>query len=105
MATVINVLSRAQIPFKNEPLADFSQEAIKRAQIQALEQVKRELGRTYPLIIRGQQISSEAMFTSINPAQPDQVVGRFAYATVVQAKEAVQAAAEAFETWRRVPAQ
>jgi 1-pyrroline-5-carboxylate dehydrogenase len=106
MATVIeNVLSRAQTPFKNEPLADFSQEAIKRAQIQALEQVKHELGRTYPLIIRGQRISSDATFTSINPAQPDQVVGRFASATVEQAQEAVQAAAETFETWKRVPAQ
>jgi 1-pyrroline-5-carboxylate dehydrogenase len=106
MATVIeNVLSRAQIPFKNEPLADFSQDAIKRAQIEALEQVKQELGRTYPLIIRGQKINGDATFTSVNPAQPDQVIGRFARATAEQANEAVQAAAETFETWKFVPAQ
>ena len=106
MATIIeNVLSRAQTPFKNEPLADFSQEAIKRAQIEALEQVKHELGRTYPLIIRGQKINGDATFTSINPAQPDQVVGRFVRATVEQTNEAVQAAADTFGMWKYVPAQ
>ncbi len=106
MATMIeNVLSRAQIPFKNEPLADFSQEAVKRAQLEALEQVKRELGRTYPLIIRGQRINGDATFTSINPAQPDQVIGHFARANVERANEAIRAAAETFETWKRVPAQ
>jgi len=106
MATIIeNALFRAQIPFKNEPLADFSQEAVKQAQIEALEQVKHELGCTYPLIIRGQKIAGDATFTSINPAQPDQVVGRFVRATIEQANEAVQAAAETFETWKRVPTQ
>ena len=97
--------SRAQAPFKNEPLADFSQEAVKRAQIEALQQVKHELGRTYPLIIRGQRISNGATFTSLNPAQPDQVVGRFSCATVEQANEAVQAAAETFVWWRHVSPQ
>src|SRR5262249_47467209 len=106
MATVIeNVLSRAQIPFRNEPLANFSQGAIERAQIEALEQVKHELGCTYPLIIRGQKITGDATFASVNPAQPDQVVGRFVRATVEQAQEAVLAATETFETWKRVPAQ
>src|SRR5947207_14230166 len=91
MATVIeNVLSRAQTPFKNEPLADFSQEAIKRVQTEALEQVKQELGRTYPLIIRGQKINGDATFRSINPAQPDQVMVRLLRSTVDPRNEAVQ---------------
>lgn len=106
MATVIeNVVSRAQTPFKNEPLADFSREEVKRAQIAALEEVKSELGRSYPLIIGGTKIYGDATFTSINPAQPDQVVGRFVRATVEQANEAVQAAAETFATWKHVPAE
>jgi 1-pyrroline-5-carboxylate dehydrogenase len=106
MATVIeNVSSRVQTPFKNEPLVDFSQEAVKRAQIEALEQVKHELGRTYPLIIGGQEINSDETFASVNPAQPDQVVGRFVRATVEQANEAVKVAAETFKVWRHVPAQ
>ncbi len=71
--TIANVKSRAQKPFTNEPLTDFSKQELKRAQAEALEQVKSELGRTYPLIIGGKKITSEQTFTSINPAQPDQI--------------------------------
>src|SRR5437588_13133454 len=73
--------------------------------MQALEQVKSELGRTYPLIIGGQKITNEDTFASVNPSQPEQVVGYFSRATVEQANQAVQAAAEAFESWKRVPAE
>jgi 1-pyrroline-5-carboxylate dehydrogenase len=100
-----SVASRAQTPFKNEPLIDFTKEENRRAQADALEQVKSELGRTYPLIIGGKKITNEAIFASINPSQPDQVIGYFAKATVEQANEAVQAAATAFESWKRVPAE
>jgi 1-pyrroline-5-carboxylate dehydrogenase len=51
--TVSNVVERGQTPFKNEPLIDFSNEANREAQSKALERVKSELGRTYPLIIGG----------------------------------------------------
>ncbi|MBV9713361.1 MAG: L-glutamate gamma-semialdehyde dehydrogenase, partial [Ktedonobacteraceae bacterium] len=77
----------------------------RRAQAEALEQVRNEFGRTYPLIIGGKKIANEDTFASINPSQPDQVVGYFARASVEQAKEAVQAASAAFETWKRVPAE
>ncbi|HLZ64010.1 MAG TPA: aldehyde dehydrogenase family protein, partial [Ktedonosporobacter sp.] len=106
MATVMkNVLSRAQKPFINEPLTDFTQEAQKQAQFKALKQVESELGRTYPLIIGGKKIQTEQTFASVNPSQPDQVIGYFARATVEQANEAVRVAAETFETWKRVPAE
>ncbi|HEV2653955.1 MAG TPA: aldehyde dehydrogenase family protein, partial [Ktedonobacteraceae bacterium] len=100
-----SVTSRAQTPFTNEPLTDFTHDKNKQAQLQALAQVKSELGRTYPLVIGGKHISSEETFASLNPAQPEQVVGYFARATVEQTNQAVQAAAQAFETWRRVPAE
>lgn len=101
--TMSGVIAHAHIPFSNEPLTDFSKAEHKQAQIAALEQVKGELGRTYPLIIGGQKIESKDTFASVNPAQPDQVVGYFARATVEQANQAVQVAAQAFETWKRVP--
>jgi 1-pyrroline-5-carboxylate dehydrogenase len=106
MTTVIgDVLSRARIPFTNEPLADFAQPVVRQAQSEALQQVKQELGRTYPLVIGAEEIWGEETFASLNPAQPDQVIGYFARATIEQANQAVQVAAETFETWRRVPAQ
>src|SRR3989440_6199693 len=100
-----SVAARAQTPFKNVALTDFTQEEHRRAQAEALEQVKSELGRTYPLIIGGKKITNEATFTSVNPSQPDQVIGYFAKATVEQVNEAVQAASTAFESWKRVPAE
>ncbi|GAC1506603.1 MAG: hypothetical protein NVS2B12_21200 [Ktedonobacteraceae bacterium] len=99
-----NVLSRAQTPFVNEALINFSQEEYRRAQAEALAQVERELGQTYPLIIGGQKISGAKTFASINPSAPDQVIGYFAAATVEQANTAIRTAATTFETWKRTPA-
>jgi 1-pyrroline-5-carboxylate dehydrogenase len=99
------VVSRAQQPFRNEALTDFSKEEHKRAQIEALAQVKSELGRTYPLIIGGKKINSTDTFASVNPSQPDEVIGNFARATIEQIEEAIKIAAKTFDTWKRVPAQ
>ncbi len=106
MAKMIeSVASRAKTPFKNEALTDFTTPENRQAQGEALEQVKSELGQTYPLIIGGEKILSKETFASVNPSQPDQVIGYFARASVEQADEAVKAAAAAFETWKRVPAE
>ena len=77
-----DVISRAHTPFINQALTDFSQEEPRRAQIDALEQVKHELGQTYPLVIGGQKISGGKTFASLNPSQPGQVIGYFSSATV-----------------------
>ena len=106
MAKMIeSVASRAKTPFKNEALTDFTRSENRQAQGEALEQVKSELGQTYPLIIGGEKIFNNETFASVNPSQPDQVIGYFARASVEQADEAVKAAAAAFETWKRVPAE
>src|SRR5260370_34361180 len=97
--------SRARTPFKNEDLLDFTRPENRQAQLDALAKAKSELGQTYPLIINGKKISGETTFTSVNPSQPDQVIGYFARATIAQANEAVQAAATAFESWKHVPAE
>src|SRR5438477_9891682 len=103
--TLESATARAQTPFQNQPFIDFSKEENRKAQIEALEQVKSELGRKYPLIIGGEKIMNEDTFTSVNPSQPEQVIGYFSRATVEQANQAVQAAATAFESWKRVPAE
>src|SRR5713101_8741039 len=106
MAKMIeSAAAHAQTPFKNAPLIDFTKEENRKAQLEALEQVKGELGRTYPLVIGGKKITNEATFASVNPSQPEQVIGYFARATVEQVNEAVQAASDAFESWKRVPAE
>src|SRR6266852_972628 len=103
--TIESVSSRAQTPFKNAPLIDFNKPENRQAQMEALEQVRSELGQTHPLIIGGKKITNKDTFASVNPSQPDQVIGYFSRATVEQANQAVQAAATAFESWKRVLAE
>ena len=91
--------------FRNEPLTDFSKEDNARAMRDALEKVKSDLGREYPLVIDGQRIKTESKFESINPANRTQVVGRFQKATREQANRAVEAAQEAFQTWKATSAE
>jgi len=88
--------------FKNEPLVDFSQSANREAMEKALAQVEKELGKRYPLIIGGERVETGEWFDSINPANPRQVVGRFAKADQAMAKRAVEVANKAFQRWRSV---
>jgi len=86
--------------FRNEPLTDFSKRENAQAMRAALEKVKSELGREYPLVIGGERITTDAKLDSINPANRTQVVGRFQKATKELANKAVESANDAFQTWR-----
>lgn len=91
--------------FRNEPFTDFSLEENAAAMRTALEQVKGELGREYPLVIGGERITTDSKLDSINPANRTQVVGRFQKATKDLANRAVESAHETFQTWRNTEAQ
>src|SRR5690242_8250858 len=91
--------------FRNEPFTDFTKEENAQAMRDALEKVGAELGREYPLVIGGERITTDSKLESINPANRTQVVGRFNKATKELANRAVEAAAEAFKTWRNTPAE
>jgi len=92
--------------FKNEPLSDFKGNP-KHAQDmkEALEQVRKELGRKYNLVIGGERIRTEEKFNSYNPAQKDEVVGIFSKGTAELAERAILTADETFRTWGRSPAE
>jgi 1-pyrroline-5-carboxylate dehydrogenase len=92
-------------PFVNEPFLDFSQPDIKRSMLQALSDVSSELGREYDLIIGGKRIRTKDKITSINPANPSQVVGIHQRAEAEHAAPAVEAASLAFPGWSRTPLQ
>jgi 1-pyrroline-5-carboxylate dehydrogenase len=91
--------------FQNEPFTDFNKEENAQAMRAALEKVKAQLGKEYPLVIGGERINTGDTLESINPANRTQVVGKFHKATKELANKAVESAAEAFQTWRNVPAQ
>jgi 1-pyrroline-5-carboxylate dehydrogenase len=93
--------------FKNEPFTDFSQPANAQAMREAIEKVRSELGREYPIIINGEKIMLDKKFSSINPAEKSQVVGVFSDADsdVELTNKAIEAATEAFKTWKYVSAE
>lgn len=92
-------------PFKNEPVKTFKDAVDIAAMQAALAEVKRGFGRQYPLIIGGRRVETEKRIRSINPAAPSQVVGEVSSASREHAEQAIGAAADAFERWRRVPAE
>jgi len=91
--------------FHNEPFIDFSKPENRAAMEAALRQVKGMFGREYPLVIEGQKITTTEKIKSYNPSHPEDVIGIFQKGTVEMANQAVEAAAKAFESWKRVPAE
>jgi len=59
----------------------------------------------FPNLIAGERIASASgrLFVNINPADNGDLVGRFQESTAADAQAAVNAAAAAFEGWRRTP--
>jgi 1-pyrroline-5-carboxylate dehydrogenase len=90
--------------YRPEPFTDFRKEENHRAFQSALEKVRGELGRQYPLIISGDRIMSDSKFDSINPANPGEVVGQVSQAGRNHYEQAIQAAQGAFDTWSRTDA-
>jgi len=90
--------------FRNENLLDFSQEANRSGQLEALALVRSQLGRRYDLVIDGERLRSDRTFHSINPSKRSETIGIFQQATPEQASRAVDAAVRAFEAWKRFSA-
>src|SRR5579862_8416238 len=104
MATV-EAPARLQIrlhegPFVNEPLVDFTKDENARRMRAAIEKVRGQLGREYDLIIGGKRTRTTDKIKSINPARPSQVVGLHQKAGKEHVEPAMQAALDAFATWR-----
>ncbi|MBK7393520.1 MAG: L-glutamate gamma-semialdehyde dehydrogenase [Chloracidobacterium sp.] len=92
--------------FRNEPFVDYSQPENADAMRAALDKVRSELGKEYPILINGEKIALDSKFTSNNPADKSQVVGVFSEGDTNTdlVNKAIDAASEAFKTWRNVPA-
>lgn len=92
-------------PFKNEPLTDFSKAKNRKAQEAALEKVRSEMGREYPIVIGGEKVYTQMKFNSYNPSRPSEVVGVFQKGDAEIANKAMDVAVAKFEDWKNVPYQ
>ncbi len=89
-------------PFVNEQLSNFDDAALASQMQRAIDRVRAELGRDYPLVIDGQRVKTSTAIASIDPSNPDTVVGRVAEGKREHAERALQAALERFKTWQHV---
>jgi RHH-type proline utilization regulon transcriptional repressor/proline dehydrogenase/delta 1-pyrroline-5-carboxylate dehydrogenase len=91
-------------PFRNEPVGDFSREDERQKLRLALEEVGKQLGKKYPLVINNRPVDTEKTLDSVNPSHRRQIVGRCASAMPAHAEQAIAAAKKAFPAWRTTPA-
>ncbi|MFQ5960832.1 MAG: L-glutamate gamma-semialdehyde dehydrogenase [Candidatus Methylomirabilales bacterium] len=86
-------------PFHNEPELDFAGEEPRRRMQEALAFVRSRFGRSYPLIIGGEEVRTTRELVSRNPACPEETVGRSSLADLNAAGRAVAAANSTFPAW------
>ncbi|MEP6944457.1 MAG: L-glutamate gamma-semialdehyde dehydrogenase [Acidobacteriota bacterium] len=90
--------------FRNEPFTDFSVPENAEAMKAAIEKVRGDLAREYPVIINGERITLESKFRSYNPGKSTEIVGVFSEGDtdLTLVERAITAATEAFKSWRNV---
>ena len=62
-------------PFVNEAFANFDDPAIAARMQHAIDTVRSQLGGEYPLVIGGKKIKTGDVIESVDPSNPEQVVG------------------------------
>ena len=84
--------------------ANVDMEAFHQQFDQALTDIRAELGRTYPVVIDGEELTSETPpIVDVSPIDTGVVLGRFTTATVEHVDKAIRAAAAAKKGWDRTP--
>jgi 1-pyrroline-5-carboxylate dehydrogenase len=89
-------------PFKNEKLTDFSKKANLVKQKQALDKVRKNLGKTYEIIIGGKKIKTGNKIHSYNPSNKEEIVSSFYKGTAALVDKAVETANRKFIEWKNV---
>jgi RHH-type proline utilization regulon transcriptional repressor/proline dehydrogenase/delta 1-pyrroline-5-carboxylate dehydrogenase len=87
--------------YENAPLTNFALPENQEKMRAALREQRKQFGRKVPLTINGEKIWTDKMFSSVNPSQPDEIVGYAAEAGIPEAERAIAAARGAFDKWHR----
>ena len=89
--------------YENASLVNFVYRESQEKMRTALQEVRTRFGQKYPLTISGRKVWTETLMHSLNPSQPDEIVGYVAEAGIPEADLALKAAHDAFEIWSRTP--
>ncbi|UCG33460.1 MAG: proline dehydrogenase family protein, partial [Phycisphaerales bacterium] len=90
---------QAMRPFENVADTDFTVEANRKRFTEALASVRSQFGQEYGPVIGGEEISTGLWYSSVNPAEPSEVVGLVGKTSPAEAERAVQAALAALPGW------
>ena len=91
--------ARSAQHFMNVPDTDFKINKNCLLMKQAIEGMKSNLGKKYPLIIDGKKVETNNWGDSINPSKFGEIIGQFALAEIKHAEDAISAAKNAFVDW------
>ena len=89
--------------FRHEAFPDWTHADTRQAYVRSIKEVRSALGRTYALSIGGQDVHTADREPSVNPANPNEVIGYVCQAGPTEAEEAIAAARSAFPAWRDTP--
>jgi RHH-type transcriptional regulator, proline utilization regulon repressor / proline dehydrogenase / delta 1-pyrroline-5-carboxylate dehydrogenase len=88
--------------FRNEPAIDFSKSVNRAKMEEALSKCKENFNWKYPLVIGGEPVFTKESIFSLNPARPEEIIGRVSSADKDHADKAMQIAKQAWETWKMI---
>jgi 1-pyrroline-5-carboxylate dehydrogenase len=88
--------------FKNLTYLDFSDPDVRKKMEEAIERVRGEATKEYPLLIDGKEIITEGKLKTYNPCRKSEVLGTFQKADEEIAEKAMQSALKGFESWKNV---
>lgn len=89
--------------FYNQSALDFTLEDNRRKMREALAEVRRNFGKTYALIINGQEKRSSETFDCVNPSLTSEIIARISAATIEDTEAAIQSSKKAYVEWSRRP--
>ncbi|MEP7248210.1 MAG: proline dehydrogenase family protein [Spartobacteria bacterium] len=87
--------------YENAPMVNFVHRQTQEQMKSALREVRARFGRKYSLTIAGEKVTTGKWMESVNPSQPNEIVGSVADAGIPEAERAVTAARAAFDKWSR----
>ena len=87
--------------FVNEPPVDFSIDDNRARMQQALEKVESQFGRSWPLMIRGENVAGEGTLEVRDPSNSNRILGTCEIASSDHVDVAVAAAKDALPSWSK----
>lgn len=90
--------------FPGAPDTDYAKGELRQEAQAALVTVKASLGQTYWPWVNGEQLKTSTVIDSVNPSNPQEIVGKIGLISVEQTETAVDAAVAAFPGWAKTPA-